>query len=211
MCSGGEATVIDITSSTKSAAYSMIDELSELKINYVDNYIYSEINGNLSVSVGIIAKNIFVKNFYFPAPKTTSDFDILKNLQYDLSLIGAEINYYETGDIIVTEGFTFKSCYAASDDIAFTVRHKGRDFTYLSSGMLSGNTKTVAAQLLKGCDTLILGSHGQSNGKYSFTFEVDTITELIVSDPSVKIDDDISAYYANKLIKNENLIDLYVK
>ena len=80
--------------------------------------------------------------------------------------------------------------------------------------MLENDTKNVALPLIEGCNTLILGRHGNSYSNYNFIYQVDGLKKLVVSSKNLTIPSETARYYdaqMTNLYYSPERLGLYVE
>ena len=80
--------------------------------------------------------------------------------------------------------------------------------------MLENDTKNVALPLIEGCNTLILGRHGNSYSDYRFIYQVDDLERLVISGKNITLPAETLRYYdanGTDLIYSPEKLELYVE
>ena len=80
--------------------------------------------------------------------------------------------------------------------------------------MLENDTKNVALPLIDGCNTLILGRHGNSYSNYKFIYQIENLDRLVVSSNHLDIPAETIRFYdaqGTKLYYSPEDLKLYVE
>ena len=128
----------------------------------------------------------------------------------------AEFHFYNTDEFISCGEFDIFFAYRSADTNkrALTILYHDQFYTYLSSGMLENDTKNVALPLIEGCNTLILGRHGNSYSDYRFIYQVDDLERLVISGKNITLPAETLRYYdanGTDLIYSPEKLELYVE
>lgn len=197
MKSNGRCVLIDATKPSQSTSYRAVDAIYELGLREVDAYVFINYSSTLSSSINHLISNVNIQEFYMPAPHTEKENDINENLSKALNI---KINLYNMGDYIFFNNYTLLPYYREENrnKCAYLIFDKGKSITYLSCGMLYGNTNAVAESLIDGTNTVIFARNGERYYNYVYDSVYKGVERMIVSSKGFKISEFITEYY-NKI------------
>lgn len=198
--------LVDMSDTDKSSSYNSIGYITERKFTEIDSYIFTNYHNSLPEAVNVLLSSIKIDKLYVPSPLTKEESVICDELKDIDKNFRCDIIFYSLDHVFYEGDFNIYPFYRSQNNkVAFTVKYNDEFYSYLSSGMLEGKEKAAAFSLIKGCHTLILGSHGSSYSNLRFIYEIDGIDTLILSSDNVKIPDDTYEFY-----KKENT-KVYIK
>ncbi len=194
MKSNGKCVLIDATKPSQSTAYRAVDAIYEFGLREVDAYVYINYSSTLSSSLIHTTSNVNIKEVYVPTPYTENEKDINENLRKSLNI---KIKQYNMGDYIFFGNHTLLPYYREENrnKCAYLIFDKGKTITYLSCGMLYGNTNAVAESLIDGTNTVIFARNGERYYNYVYDSVYKGVERIIVSSKGFKISEYITEYY----------------
>ncbi len=216
MQDNGSFALLDIGTPTTKAAALEVQYLNNIGLLELDSYIFTSYSSYTLNTVGTLLGSIFIKNLYFPAPQNDDELSIAEKLISESSGSKSDINFYNTGEFIECGEFNLFPAYrsANKNKLALTIYYRDEFYTYLSSGMLENDTKNVALPLIDGCNTLILGRHGNSYSNYKFTYQITDLDKLVVSINDLTLPSETKRYYGEQgtnLYYSPEKVELYVE
>jgi len=194
--SGGDTMLIDPSYHSKSSAYSSVSLLCGVHVMELDSYVYTNYTPRLTASIERLISSIYVKDIYVPEPKSNEENIIAKEIAELLSGSKSRLIFYDEETLIYFGDYVLYPAFRSEDNkLGFVIVNGYEAYTYLSSGMLEGDTKTVAAKLIEGAHTLILGRHGKPYNNFKFTYEIKGISRFIISSENFLIPTEVMDYY----------------
>ncbi len=197
--SDSSTTIIDVSDQSTKDTYKAADLVDASGLTELDSYIYTNYTENLYMSAIKLSNSIYIKNIYIPEPVTDAEgltYSVLKSVLHGSN---TKLHTYSAEDFIYTGEYALIFPYRSLryDKNAFLIFDKNdRVTTYVSSGMLNDDTKSVAVTLINGCDTLIFGRHGSSYSDYKFIIKFNGIERIILSSENMSIPDEVLKYYS---------------
>ena len=199
--SEGSVSVIDSSAFTKSIAYSWCDTLENNGILNIENYFITHYARRIPDAVDVLLSNFKIKKILLPDPQNYDEEAIFDELTELCSRYRVDIKTYEHGipeqigeyEYILKYTVEYGTGSAAA---MFTVDDGRNSYLYLSQGMLVGETKSVAAELIKNNSSIILGAHGP---KYTATYylsdEYSHIEQIILGSDNLYFTQKCLRYY----------------
>ncbi len=205
MQDGDSNTVIDVTEPSTKGVSLEITRLNDLGLNELDRYIFTSYSSYAHNAVDILLGSMLIGRIYLPVPQNEYEFSIAEGIVSEHSTSKSEIIFYEADEFIECGNFNVFTAYRSSDKskLALTILYQDKFYTYISSGMLENDTKNVALSLIDGCNTLILGRHGNSYLNYKFIYRVNNLDQLVISSKNLELPSETVRYY------NEQGTDLH--
>ncbi len=197
MQDGDTNVILDISTPSYKTAGIGADELKKLKLCELDRYVFTAYSVGTIDAVDALLGSIFVEEIYLPAPQNENEFLIAEKIVSDNQKSKTAFTFYKDEEFIECGEFAIFPAYRSSEKnkLALTILHCDEFYTYLSSGMLENDTKNVALPLIDGCNTLILGRHGNSYSDYKFIYQVNDLQRLVISSKSLTIPSETARYY----------------
>lgn len=191
------STILDLTTPNTAAISLEVQYLMDIGLTELDHYIFTSYSSYTPAAVERLLGAVFVEELYLPAPQNEHEFAIARRIVSENSDSKSVLHFYETGEFIKCNAYAVFPAYRSADTnkLAFTVLYRDEFYTYLSSGMLENDTKNVALSLIDGCNTLILGRHGNSYSDYKFIYQVEDLERLVVSSKNLTIPSETARYY----------------
>lgn len=192
--SQGKCILIDATKPSKDTSYSAIDAIYNFGLREIDAYVYINYSPTLPSSFLHLLSNINIKEFYLPTPNNNEESNICKEISKTKNIA---LSYYDMGDYIFFNNYTLMPYYREEhrNKSAYLIFDGNKTITYLSSGMLEGNTNAVAKTLINGSNTVIFARNGERYYNYIYNDVYTSIDRLIVSSKSFKISEYVLPYY----------------
>ena len=216
MQDGGNISLLDLTTpSTKAVSFS-VSNFQDHGITEIDSYVFTTYSSNTPAVVDKLVGSVYVRDIYLPLPQHEDELALAKKIIKENAGSKAEFHFYNTDEFISCGEFDIFFAYRSADTNkrALTILYHDQFYTYLSSGMLENDTKNVALPLIEGCNTLILGRHGNSYSDYRFIYQVDDLERLVISGKNVTLPAETVRYYnanGTDLIYSPEKLELYVE
>lgn len=163
--SKNEVCLINSAQYSQNTAYSAVDFLEETNVTYLDKYYLTHYSWSIDDDVETLLYNVSVGEIYIPEPRNDDEEAILKILQKSVEDHRTKVvvfRIYETvyvGDYHIN--ILYSEPYGKTSMNAFAVAKWDEVYTYISSGLLTGNTANTFKKYLPFTDHLILGDHGK--------------------------------------------------
>ena len=199
--SAGNVAVIDSSAFTQSSSYTWRDALKNNGLLNIDKYFITHYTKKLPDAVEVLLCNVKIQSLVLPDPKNHDEESMFEELselcaRYRIKI---ETNEVDIPERIGEYEYTLKysSEYGVSNAAAIFIFDDGYDgYLYLSCGLLTGQTESVAAELIKSNSSIILGAHGP---KYSATRylsdEYSHIRQIILSSDNLYFTQKCLKYY----------------
>lgn len=216
MQDGDTNAIIDLaTPGTKVAALE-VKQLNDFGLNELDSYIFTSYSSYTESAVDTLLGSLLVSKIYLPVPQNEYEISIAEGIVSEHGASKSELTFYVADEFIECGDFNVFPAYRSPDKnkLALTILYQDEFYTYLSSGMLEDDTKNVALPLIDGCDTLILGRHGNSYFDYKFIYQVKSLTKLVISSKNLDLPSETVRYYnkqGTSLYYSPERLKLYVE
>ena len=197
MQNGGTIALLDITSASGKVTELEIEQLRDMGLNTLDYYIFTSYTSKTHSSVEKLLGSLYIGDIYLPVPQNENELAIAERIITPNNKSKSEFHFYKGDEFIHCGEFDIFPAYRSKDanKLALTIHYKDNFYTYLSSGMLENDTKNVALPLIDGCNTLILGRHGNSYSNYKFIYQVEGLDRLVVSSKNLTLPSETARYY----------------
>ena len=212
----GEVAILDMSLPSDKSISLEMQELKNLKLTEMDSYVFTSYSSYLPAAVDDLLGFVYVKNLYLPLPENEDELTLAEKILTENIGSKATFHFYQTDEFVICGKFNVFTAYRSADKskLALTILYRDSFYTYLSSGMLENDTKNVALPLIDGCDTLILGRHGNSYSNYRFIYQVEGLKRLIVSGKDLTLPAETVRFYDAQntdLCYSPKQIELYVE
>lgn len=198
--SRAKTAIIDVTDQSTNDTYKSVNLINDAGLTELDSYIYTNYTFGLDAAAIKLANNIYVKHIYIPEPVTDEEritHSVMESVLYGSN---TSLHTYSSDEFINIGEYSLILPYRSLkyDKNAFLIFDENdRVTTYVSSGMLNDDTKSVAVTLINGCDTLIFGRHGTSYSDYNFIIKFNGIKRIILSSENMTLPEEMVKYYSN--------------
>ena len=218
--SASEIMIIDSSGHSESSASSTYNIVSDSRITYIDKYIITHYSRGIDEMLMHLCSRVMVEEIYLPTPKNADEASITKTVISATENYRCKISYYGIDSKIENGESQYIKTYGTEynkEDIklAYKIKLKEKQITYLSSGMMDALTKEIATQELENTSSLILGCYGKRyKGKYLFTNKEQRLENIILSSENLYFSRDALIYYENNntsIYHKPSRIELYVE
>lgn len=216
MQDNGSISLLDISTPSSRIASMQADALNDMGIVELDRYVFTHYSLRSPETIRSLLGSMLVEEIYLPTPQNESELTIAGNIIAENENSKSIFVFYNSEEPIRCDKFNIFPAYRDSDKnkLALTILYQDEFYTYLSSGMLENDTKNVALPLIDGCNTLILGRHGNSYSSYKFIYQVNDLKRLVISSKSLTIPSETKRYYNDQgtaVDISPTELDLYVE
>ena len=216
MQDGDSNAIVDLTTPNTKGATIAVSQLNGFGLNELDSYIFTSYSSYLPRAVDTLLGSILIDKIYLPIPQDEYELSVAGKIVSNHPSSKSEIIFYANDKFIECGDFNVFAAYRSSDKnkCALTILYRDEFYTYISSGMLENDTKNVALPLIDGCNTLILGRHGNSYSNYKFIYRVNNLEQLVVSSKGLELPSETVMYYNEQgtaLYYSPERLELYVE
>lgn len=155
-----ETALIDISNSSKNAAYANNYLLIEEKIAELDTYVVVNYYESLPESLNKILSSNRIKSVKLPLPKNDEQHNIALGCYKMMQDYRAEISFYEDNRITTVAGFDMMIPHRYNNLAAVTFKRNDEIYSYVSEGLLQ--YVADAEDLLYVSDYIIFSGYGTS-------------------------------------------------
>lgn len=195
----GEILAVDIASYSKGTAYSLYADIANDNITKIDKYVVTNYSYYLENAIDTLTDAILVRELYLPAPQNITEERIFRGILKNSEKSDLKIIPYFNEDIITIGSVAVVPLYTyalgESDDVMFTIMKNGKVCTYLTDGMLEGERKNMASEIIAGSHTIILGRHKSEDSNFEFSQIFSNLEEIISSGEKIDIDKETLNFY----------------
>ena len=216
MQSDGAVSLLDTSAPSATTVSIQVSELQDYGVTEIDSYIFTSYASYTPSAIEKLLGAIYVKDVYLPSPQGAEELALAQKVIEGNIGSKAEFHFYKSEEFISCGVFDVFPAYRSADTNkqALTILYRDQFYTYLSSGMLENDTKNVALPLIDGCNTLILGRHGNSYSNYKFIYQIENLDRLVVSSNHLDIPAETIRFYdaqGTKLYYSPEELKLYVE
>ncbi len=197
MQDAGTVALLDITSANGKTTELEIGRLQDMGLNTLDYYVFTSYSSKTPSSIEKLLGSLYISDIYLPVPQNEDELAIAERIITSNSKSKSEFHFYKNDEFIYCGEFAIFPAYRSQEanKLALAIHYNDDFYTYLSSGMLEDDTKNVALPLIDGCNTLILGRHGNSYSNYKFIYQVECLDRLIISGKNLTLPSETVRYY----------------
>ncbi len=202
--SGNEVCLINSAQYDKNLAYTSLDLLETANVTYLDKYYLTHYSWSIDDELDVLLSSVLVEKIYLPAPRNDDEETILSLIEKSISDYRTKIILLEEDMLAVVGEYKIELLYSVpygegTSMNAFRVTSEDEVITYISSGLLDGETENQMRSYLAETDTLILGEHGKKykNRIYLYDF-YDSIDNFIINSENIFL----TQYSMQKYIEN---------
>ncbi len=214
----GEILTVDIASYARGTAYSLYADMANNNLTKIDKYVVTNYSYYLEEALDTLTESILVRELYLPVPQNITEERIFRGILKSSEKSDLKITSYSKEDVITVGDVAIVPLYnyalGEQGKIMFTIMKNGKVYTYLTDGMLEGETKNMANELIAGSHTIILGRHKNGDSILDFSCKFDNIEEIIFSTDRINVDNDTLDFYiknSTEIIYASNKRILYVE
>ena len=212
----GTVALLDITSASSKTTSQEIDHLHDMGLTTLDYYVFTSYSSKTASSIDKLLGSLYISDIYLPLPQNEDELAIAEKIITSNKKSKSEFHFYKSDEFIHCGEFDIFPAYRSQDanKMALTIHYRDNFYTYLSSGMLENDTKNVALPLIDGCNTLILGRHGNSYSNYKFIYQVEGLDRLIASSKNLTLPSETQRYYngiGTDIRYSPECLELYVE
>ena len=212
----GHVSLLDTSTPSSATVSIQVSELQNFGVTEIDSYIFTSYASYTSSAIEKLLGAIYVKDVYLPLPQRAEELALAQKVIEENIGSKAEFHFYKSEEFISCGVFDVFPAYRSADTNkqALTILYRDKFYTYLSSGMLENDTKNVALPLIDGCNTLILGRHGNSYSNYKFIYQIENLDRLVASSNHLDIPAETIRFYdaqGTKLYYSPEDLKLYVE
>ncbi len=195
----GEISIIDIANYDSGTAYDLGKNMVDYKLTHIDNYILVKYTVDIDDALYTLLGNYKISNIYLPEPKTAEERVIYNLITSRCNGCRTNIIKYSEESEIKLGRFIFSNIYSGiiskeENKIMFTLSDGDIKYTYLTTEMLSGKTKSRALEIMCESHTVIFGQHGNVS-ECKFPYEIEGLERIILSAPRFKMPEDTFLFY----------------
>ncbi len=163
--SRGEVCLINSAQYSKSLAYDSIEFLEDAKITHLDKYYLTHYSWSLDDDFDVLLSNVLVDEIYMPKPKNDDEITILKVLYKAIEGYRTKITLFDEGEAVAIGKYSIHLIHSAPYGItsanAFYFTNGKTKYTYISSGLMTGESALRMKEHISDSDVVVFGDHGQ--------------------------------------------------
>ncbi|MBO5906803.1 MAG: ComEC/Rec2 family competence protein [Clostridia bacterium] len=198
--SEGEVGLISSAVHSGSEEYMIAASLEKSHISTVDKFYVTHYSFGLPYYLEAILKRCDVRQIILPTPRSSDEEALLKLVRNTLYDYRITVTFNENNEQIALGSLKITPIYSSRFDqdvrCAYNIDKDGNTVTYLSSGMLMDDVRSLSEQHLLKTDIAVLGSTGV---KYQNNVYMDTpypsLNKLIISSKKVYLTQSVKRYY----------------
>lgn len=201
--SENQVCLINSSQYNKNLVYTALDLLEEAKATTVDKYYLTHYSWSIDDDIEALLYNISVDKIYLPAPQNKDEETILKLAKKSVEGHRTEIVVFQSYETVYVGNYTINLLhsepYGNSSMNAYCVANGDEVFTYISSGLLDGNSRERFLEYMTLSDHIILGEHGKKyKNKIYITECYEDLDSIIVNSQNVFLTQDNLQYFTEK-------------
>ena len=185
-----ETTLLDVSNSSKNAAYENNYLLIKEKIVDLDYYVVLNYYSSLPKSLDRILSSNLVREVKLPTPRDESELSIALKVNRMLKEYRTEIKFYDDVEGFVVSDFDVVIPYRIKNMAVIHLRRDDEIYTYMSQGILEAQPEANVAFYVS--DYLIFGGYGVD---YSAKISIDEFDKKLKK--IIIFDSDVSVNYEN--------------
>lgn len=163
--SRGEVCLINSAQYSKSLAYDSVEFLEDAKITHLDKYYLTHYSWSLDDDFDVLLSNVLVDEIYMPKPKNNDEITILKVLYKAIEGYRTKIILFDEGEAVTVGKYSIHLIHSAPYGItsanAFYFSNGKTKYTYISSGLMTGESALRMKEHISDSDIVVFGDHGQ--------------------------------------------------
>ena len=202
--SENEVCLINSAQYDKNLAYTSLDLLEKANVTYLDKYYLTHYSWSIDDELGVLLSSVLVEKIYLPTPRNEDEETILAVIEKSISDYRTKIILLQEDMLAVVGEYRIELLYSVpygegTSMNAFRIISDDEIITYISSGLLDGETENQMRSYIADSDALILGEHGKKykNKIYLYDF-YDSIDNFIINSANIFL----TQYSMQKYIEN---------
>lgn len=204
--SKGKVCLINSAQYSKSLAYDSIEFLEDAKITHLDKYYLTHYSWSLDEDFDILLSNVLVDEIYLPKPKNDDEITILKVLFKAVEGYRTKIVLFDEGEEVTVGKYSIHLIHSApygltSANALYFTDGKTK-YTYISSGLMSGDSALKMKEHISGSNYVIFGDHGLKYKKPVYLEEYyESLKHIILHSHNLFLKQDNMMLYENNQCK----------
>ena len=163
--SRGEVCLINSAQYSKSLAYNSVEFLESSNITHVDKYYLTHYSWSLDDDFDVLLSSVLVDEIYLPKPQNKDEITILKVLYKATENYRTEIILFDAGEAVNVGKYSIHLIHSAPYGVtsanALYFTDGKTKYTYISSGLYTGNSAISMKEHIADTNVLVFGEHGQ--------------------------------------------------
>ncbi len=198
----GCVSLVDVSDHASVEAYSIYNYFAFHNLVRLDNYVLTNYSEDLPEKLDRLSNLILIRTVHIPIPKSSTEDRILEQIYENAETNGIKINLYSTEEAIVCGEFTLFSLYSYEanhkEKNLFTVYYEDKLYTYVGIGMLQGDEKKMALEIIAQSDAVIFGRQESYCSEYEFKYRLENASKILFLSQKMRFDSDILDYYTQR-------------
>ncbi len=189
--SKNQVCLINSSQYAQNVAYTSLDLLEKGHVTYLDKYYLTHYSWSVDDELEVLLSSVAVEKIYLPAPRNEDEETILSVIEKSIEDFRTKIILLDSDMLAVIGEYKIELLYSVpygegTSMNAFRVMSDDRIITYISSGLLNGDTADMMYSYIARSNTLILGEHGKKYKEkiYFYNF-YDKLENLVVNSANV--------------------------
>ena len=182
--SKGEVCLINSAQYSKSLAYDSLELLDDAKITRVNKYYLTHYSWSLDEDFDVLLSNVLVDEIYLPKPQNDDEITILKVLYKAIEGYRTRILLLDDEKPVTVGKYSIYLVHSAPYGItsanALYFTDGKTKYTYISSGLMTGESAMRMKEHICNSDYVIFGDHGQKYKKAEYFEEYYESIDYIV-------------------------------
>lgn len=185
--SNNDVCLINSAQYSKNLGYTSLDLLEKANVTYLDKYYITHYSWSIDDELDVLLSSVLVEKIYLPAPRNDDEETILSVIEKAISDYRTKIILLEEDMLAVVGEYKIELLYSVpygegTSMNAYSVYSDDRTITYISSGLLLGETKEHMLSCMSKSDTVILGEHGKKYKEKLYLYDYyKSIDNLIIN------------------------------
>ncbi len=181
-----ETTLLDISNSSKGAAYENNYLLIKEKIVDLDYYVVLNYYSSLPKSLERILSANLVREVKLPTPRNNNELSIALEVNRMLKEYRTDLDFYDDVEGFVVSGVDVMIPYRVKNMAVIHLMRDDRIYTYLSQGILEAESEAIVSFYVS--DYLIFGGYGTDYSRQITIDEFDKkVKKMIIFDKDVNV------------------------
>ena len=201
--SKNEVCLINSAQYSKNLAYTSLDFLEDANVTYLDKYYLTHYSWSIDDEIKVLTYNVMVDKIYLPEPRNEDEETILKIVYKTVENSRTDIVVYKEYETVYVGDYSinllYSEPYGNTSMNAFTVAKADEIYTYVSSGLLTGENRALFDRYISLSDHLILGDHGKKYKEKIFLTDCHAdLDSIIIHSDNVFLTQGSMQYYLDK-------------
>lgn len=212
--SRGKVCLINSAQYSKSLAYDSVEFLEESKITHVDKYYLTHYSWSLDEDFDVMLSSVLVDEIYLPTPRNDDEVTILKILYKATEKYRTKIILFDDDEAVKIGKYSIQLLHSApygytSANALYFTDGKSK-YTYVSSGLMVGDSAERMKKHISESTAVIFGDHGQKYKNNVYLDEFYKSVEYIIlhSDKMYLKQENMKQYEDNDCIIKSHPNDL---